>query len=160
MFNAGVIGIHEADIALLDEVRHLTDQIYPHVRKGTIEQFAFSACFQLCTELRQSYDVVCHYWPRPYRALFSEELERVLRDPSISSQEERFRRLLPHQPRPSVSDYRHSVTMQRRMHLATSRAIQRIRVYQALNWMLSRVNINQRAYRAWHKYFAIHHEKK
>src|SRR5215831_2779715 len=140
IFNAGVIGLHEADISLLDEVLHLTDQIYPHVRIHTIEQFAFSGCFQQCTKLRQSYDVVHHYWPPPGRALFSEELHRVLRDPSISSQEERFRRLLPHQPRQSISHNRHFVTMRRRMYLRVRRMAQRIGVLSTLRRVVSLLN--------------------
>ncbi len=161
MFNAGVIGLHEADISLLDEVLHLTDQIYPHVRIHTIEQFAFSACFHQCTRLRQSYDVVHHYWPPPGRALFGEELHRVLRDSSISSREERFRRLLPHQPRQGINHNRHFVTMRRRMHLAIRRAAQRIGVFQALKWVIAWAGIfNQRTYRSSRKYSPITEEKK
>ena len=131
MFNAGVIGLHEADISLLDEVVHLTDQIYPHVKIHTIEQFAFSACFQQFTRLRQSYDVVHHYWPSPGRALFSEELHRVLHNPSISSQDQ-FRRLLPHQPRQSISHNRHFETIRRRIYWALRRWAKRIGVFNTL----------------------------
>jgi hypothetical protein len=152
MFNAGVIGLHEADISMLDEVLHLTDQIYPHVRRDTIEQFAFSACFQQYTKLRQSYDIVHHYWPTPGRALFNEELRRVLGDPSISSQEERFRRLLPHQPCQGISYNRHSVTTGRRMRRVISRVAQRNSVFQALKRMIAGAkSFNQRRYRAWYK---------
>ncbi len=98
MFNAGIIGLHESDISLLDEVVHLTDQVYPHLRIPTIEQFAFSVCFQHYTKLRQSYDVVHHYWPPARRALFREQLSRVLHDCSIPSYEEQLRELLPHRP--------------------------------------------------------------
>src|SRR5262249_45441788 len=111
MFNAGVVGLHEADISLLDEVVYLTDQIYPHVRIHSVEPFPVSPCFDLRTKLRQSYDIVHHYWPPPGRALFGAELHRILHDPSISSQDERFRRLLPRQPRQSISHNRHLVTM-------------------------------------------------
>ena len=161
MFNAGVVGLHEADISLLDEVAYLTDRIYPYVRIHTIEQFAFSACFHQCTKLRQSYDVVHHYWPPPGRGLFGVELHRVLGDPSISSEEERFRRLLPHQPRQSISHNRHFVTMRRRMHLAIRRVAQRIGVLQALKWVIAWERIfNQRTYRSSRKYSSITEEKK
>jgi len=96
MFNAGVVGLREADIPLLDEVAHLTDQIYPHVPIHTIEQFAFSACFRQYTKLHQSYDVIYHYWPG--RAAFCEHLSRVLHDPAHTSNEERWCRLLPYRP--------------------------------------------------------------
>ena len=98
MFNAGVIGIHGSDISLLDEVLHLTDQIYPHVKIPVIEQFAFSVCFQQRTKLHQSYEIIHHYWPPVLRALFGGQLSRVLHDGSIQSDEEKFRLLLPHQP--------------------------------------------------------------
>src|SRR5262249_19483372 len=140
MFNAGVVGLHEADISLLDEVAYLTDRIYPHVRIHSIEQFAFSACFHQCTKLRQSYDVVHHYWPPPSRGLFGVGLHRVLRDPSISSGEERFRRLLPHQPRQSINHNRHCVTIRQRMYLAVRRMAQRIGVLSTLRRVVSLLN--------------------
>ena len=96
MFNAGVIGLHAADVALLDEVVHLTDQIYPNVRLHTIEQFAFSACLAQRTRLREAYDIVYHYWPSS--AVFSEHLGRILREPGRASLEERFLRLQSYRP--------------------------------------------------------------
>jgi len=93
MFNAGVIGLHENDTSLLDEVVHLTDAIYPHVSIPTVEQFAFSVCLQQRTRLQQSHDIVHHYWPIERRARFREELGRLLHDASIDSQAERMRRL-------------------------------------------------------------------
>jgi hypothetical protein len=162
MFNAGVLGLHEADISLLDEVVYLTDQIYPHVRIHTIEQFAFSACFRQFTKLRQSYDIVHHYWPPPGRALFGEKLQRVFHDPSVSSQEERFRRLLPHQPRQSINHNRHFVTMRRRMYLAMRRMAHQLGVFNALKWVMARARIcNQRTYHSHksRKYSLISEEK-
>ena len=118
MFNAGVIGMHEADIPLLDEVAHLTDQIYPHVSIHTVEQFAFSACLQHHTRLRQSYRIVHHYWPPPGRAQFNEELRRVLHDPSITSNEEQLLRLSARRPRQSIRHNRHLVSMRKRTYVA------------------------------------------
>jgi hypothetical protein len=96
IFNSGVIGIDEADISLLDEVVHLIDQIYSRVEYFATEQFAFGACFAQYTTLRQAYDIVNHYWQPAGRELLREQLSRVLHDCSIASNEERFRRLLPH----------------------------------------------------------------
>lgn len=104
MFNAGVVGLHESDISLLDEVLHLTDQIYPHVSIPTIEQFAFSVCFHQCTKLHESYDIVHHYWNPADRALFHKLLSRVLHDRSVSSKEERFRQLWLHRPSQDLMD--------------------------------------------------------
>jgi hypothetical protein len=98
MFNSGVIGMHESDILLLDEVLHLTDEIYPYVSKQTIEQFAFSVCFEQCTVLRQSYDLVHHYWQPERRARFDQELVRVFGDRAIASDQERLRQLGPARP--------------------------------------------------------------
>ena len=98
MYNAGVIGLHESEISLLDEVVHLTDQIYPYVKIPTIEQFAFSVCFRHYTKLRQSYDIIHHYWPPASRALFREKLSQVLHNGSIPSYEDRFPQLLPDRP--------------------------------------------------------------
>lgn len=103
MFNAGVIGLHETDISLVDEVLHLTDQIYPHVRIPTIEQFAFSVCFDKHTKLRESYGIIHHYWQPWDRALFREQLSRVLHD-TFSSNEERYRRFLHHRPSQDLKD--------------------------------------------------------
>jgi hypothetical protein len=152
MFNAGVIGLHEADISLLDEVALLTDQIYPNVRLHTIEQFAFSACFKHYTRLHQSYDVIHHYWPPPGRALFREELHRVLHDPLISSPEERFRRLLPHRPRQHISDNRapfgglckNLVGRRRRMYLALRRVTKQISVVNVLKQVATAAGILNR----------------
>ena len=54
IINSGVIGIHEADARLLDEVIHLIDQICPLLDYFGTEQFSFSACLPqyLHAELR------------------------------------------------------------------------------------------------------------
>jgi hypothetical protein len=119
MFNAGVIGMHEADIGLLDEIVYLTDQIYPHVKIHTIEQFAFSVCLRQRTELREAYDVICHYWPMPGRALFREELRRLLHDPSIGSNEERLHRISACRPMPHLE--RPEPTLKQRLYFAFKR---------------------------------------
>ena len=109
MFNAGVIGMHKDDMGLLDEVVYLTDQIYRHVKIHTVEQFAFSACLSRRTRLLEAYDVVCHYWRMPGRALFREELRTVLHDPSITSYEEQWQRLKPHRPPQSIAHFQESI---------------------------------------------------
>jgi hypothetical protein len=98
IFNSGVIGLEEADISLLDEVVHLIDQIYPQLGYFATEQFALGACFSQYTTLHQAYDIVTHYWHPVGRALFREELSRVLHDRTIASYEERFRQLFPSRP--------------------------------------------------------------
>ena len=102
MWNSGVIGLDVADISLLDEVVHLIDQIYPHVRLYTTEQFAFGVCLGRFTRLHECYDIVYHYWPMTSRVRFREQLRRVLSDPAIPTYEERFRHLSPYRPFQSV----------------------------------------------------------
>ena len=98
MFNAGVVGLHASDVGLLDEVLHLTDQIYPHVPSPIIEQFAFSVCLHQRTTLLQTHDIVHHYWQPERRAEFDRKLDRVFGDRLIPSNKERLKRLLSQGP--------------------------------------------------------------
>lgn len=125
MFNSGVIGIEETDITLLDEAIHLVDQIYAHVKIHTVEQFAIGACFDRRATLHEAFDVVCHYWPMPGRALFQEELRRLLHDPSIGSNEERFHRISACRPVPRLD--RPEPTLKQRLHFAFRRVKDRAR---------------------------------
>src|SRR5262249_8493194 len=141
MFNAGVIGMHEADIGLLEEVLHLTDQIYPHVKIHTIEQFAFSACLRQHTKLKEACDVICHYWPMPGRALFQEQLRRILHDPSIVSNEERYQQLLLHRPSQSQKILnRGSESLKDRAHIALWQVAKRIGVLDPLKKIAGRTS--------------------
>jgi hypothetical protein len=91
--NAGIIGLHEADAPLLDDVLHLVDQICAHVDYFGNEQFAFSACLSGRTRLTHADDVVHHYWHPAIRAPFQAVLSGVLQDRTIGSWDERFRRV-------------------------------------------------------------------
>jgi len=98
MFNSGAIGLHETDIALVDEVIHLTDALVGRVNLHNIEQFAFGLVFQQRTRLRQSSDLIHHYWRPERRAPFDQQLRRVLHDSTIQSDQERLERLSPYRP--------------------------------------------------------------
>jgi hypothetical protein len=95
IFNAGVVGLHEADAALLDEVIHLIDQLCPRLPDyfGT-EQFSFSACLSERTQVSVADDVVHHYWLPTARATFHAVLARTFHDPSLGSDDQKFQRLL------------------------------------------------------------------
>ena len=93
IFNSGVIGLHEADVDLVDEVIDLIDQMSPHTDYFAIEQFALGICLSQRTRLGLAGDVVHHYWHPAQREPFQAHLTRVLHDPSLQSPEERFRRL-------------------------------------------------------------------
>ena len=142
MFNSGVIGMDEADISLLDEVIYLADQIYPNVRMRTVEQFAFGACFAQYTRLQESYDIIYHYWPMPQRVVFQEQLRRILHDPSIVSNEERYHRLVPCRPsqRQKILN-RGSERLKDRAHIALWEIAKRTGVLDPLKRLLSRTGI-------------------
>ena len=93
IINSGVIGIHEADARLLDEVLNLVDQICPHLDYFGTEQFSFSACLAQYSALSYANDVVHHYWPPAARELFHQHLAQTLHDSSIGSYDARFARL-------------------------------------------------------------------
>jgi hypothetical protein len=142
MFNSGVIGIDEANISLLDEVIHLADQIYPRVRIRTVEQFALGVCFRQFTTLRESYDIVYHYWPVPCRVPFQEQLRRVLHDRCIASDEERYRQLLRHRPAGIQKILnRGSETLMDRVHIALWKIAKDTGVLNSLKRFLSRRGI-------------------
>jgi hypothetical protein len=102
MFNAGVVGLHEAEMSLLDDVVHLADQLHPHCPHP--EQFSFGVCFSRSTKLHQAYDIIHHYWTPDPRALFREHLVRVLHGGGLSD-EEKFRLLWAKRPRLSVRPF-------------------------------------------------------
>lgn len=91
--NAGIIGLHEADAPLLDDVLHLIDQICAHLDYFGNEQIAFSACLSARTRLAYAENVVHHYWQPAIRTPFHAVLSRILHDRTIGSWDERFRRV-------------------------------------------------------------------
>jgi len=142
MFNSGVVGIDEANISLLDEVIHLADQVYPHVRMRTVEQFTLGACFRRFTRVRECYDIVYHYWPLPRRAAFQEQLRRVLHDPSIQSNEERYRQLLPHRPAQSQKVLnRGAENLKDRVHIALWELAKRTGLLEPVKRLFRRVEL-------------------
>ncbi len=62
MWNAGVVGLHEAQAPLLHEALALSDALYPVLKDGIEEQLALSLVLQQSTELRPAEDIVEHYW--------------------------------------------------------------------------------------------------
>ena len=136
MFNAGVIGMHRADIGLLHEVLYLTDQIYREVKIHTVEQFAFSACLNRHTRLVEAHDVVHHYWPMPGRALFREELKRVLHDPALSD-EQRWQRLMSCRPPQTIARFKRGA--RERIRALWTREVKRGGVLEPIRVVLEKV---------------------
>lgn len=137
MFNAGVIGMHRADMGLLHEVLYLTDQIYSQVKIHTVEQFAFSACLNRHTRLTEAHDVIHHYWPMPGRALFREELRRVLHDPGLISDEERWQRLVSRRPSQTIAHFKPGA--RERIVALWNREVKRVGVLEPIRVVLEKV---------------------
>ena len=141
MFNSGLIGVHESDVLALDEALHLTDQMYVHARFLTIEQLAFSVCLQHYTKLRQSYDVVYHYWPPAHRALFGSHLSRVLREKTLPSREAQFHALVPFAPRLPVQPFQWGTQSVARRLWGRTRGLTRRLTKRAAIWLAWAVHV-------------------
>lgn len=62
MWNAGVLGFNTRYADLLDKVLAFTDEEYPKYPKHIVEQFAFSAFFQLEDTVKAAAPYIFHYW--------------------------------------------------------------------------------------------------
>jgi hypothetical protein len=100
-WNAGIVGMHEDDAHLCDEVEHLTDQLLGHGfadHSHTSEQLAFTVCLQQRTSVRPGNDVIVHYWRSDLREPFEPVLRRAWADPGLTPTQ-RFDRLWADRPR-------------------------------------------------------------
>lgn len=102
MWNSGVIGVDPADRRLLDEAIHLTDQLCERLRIHTLEQFSLGLVLGRHTQLRETDDLVFHYWDGGYRGAFRDRLPALLADTTSLPVEERARRCYAKRPRPTV----------------------------------------------------------
>lgn len=102
-WNAGVIGLHATDRALLDEVLHVNDGLLDRVSMTealTFEQVAFSVVLANRTRLRQARDIVFHYNVSPDRMAFRSQIRSLLSasrhlDPAARAEFLYSRRLKP-----------------------------------------------------------------
>ncbi|WP_018616037.1 hypothetical protein [Segetibacter koreensis] len=63
MWNAGVIGLDESHLPLLDIVLEITDKLYPLFPRHTVEQFAFCYTFQkAAVKITAAAPYIFHYW--------------------------------------------------------------------------------------------------
>lgn len=73
MWNAGVIGMNSSQAFILDKVLSLTDTIYKHFPRHTVEQFAFSYLLQQQFTIKAAEDFLFHYWYlKEYRILLEQ----------------------------------------------------------------------------------------
>jgi hypothetical protein len=102
LWNAGVIGLDPADLDVLDEVLHLTDQFCARSNVHILEQFAFSYILAKRTQLHASHDIVFHYW-RPYlRQPFRQKLPKIMRQCANLPLHDRIAWCYAHRPRPTL----------------------------------------------------------
>ncbi len=78
MWNAGVIGIHQANSFLIDEVLLLNDTMFLVYQKHVIEQLAFSYVLNKHTSLRKAANHIFHYWHN--KPAYREAIDRYLYD--------------------------------------------------------------------------------
>ena len=103
MWNTGVIGLHCDDANLLDNVIHLTDQFCSNSDLHILEQFAFSYLLQTKTQLRESSDLVFHYWPPYLHKPFQKVLPGLLQQAEKLESAEKTRWLYAGRPRPTLA---------------------------------------------------------
>lgn len=102
MWNSGVIGIHSADAACVDSALHMLDQL-GEVAAGAhyIEQYAVGQSLERL-ELRETADIVFHYWPSHLRAPFKKRIFDVLAQGEGQPLPERAQLAYAHRPRATL----------------------------------------------------------
>jgi hypothetical protein len=102
MWNAGVIGLHSADSALLSRVLELTDALLGHARLHVMEQLAFSILLQHHLQLSEAADIVFHYWPPYLHKPFNSVLPVIQEAASKLPESRQLEYLYRYRPRPSL----------------------------------------------------------
>jgi hypothetical protein len=114
MWNAGVIGLHPSDWSVLDEVLDLTDQFCARSNFDILEQLAFSYVLSQRTRLKESYDVVFHYWVPFLREPFRQKLPEIMRQCANLPLSDRVARCYAQRPRlPPTASHRGKVVIKR-----------------------------------------------
>ncbi len=96
MWNSGIIGMHPQDVALVDEMLFLLDQILEPVRFHGAEQFAAGVVLMQRTRLAECLDIVFHYWLMERRLPFRAAMQQAFAQET--SPEGIHRTLKPLQP--------------------------------------------------------------
>lgn len=78
-WNSGVVGVHPADAALVEEAVALSALINRLSGARTAEQMALGQLLERYTKLRGCRDIVFHYWWPPVRRDFSRDLPQLLK---------------------------------------------------------------------------------
>lgn len=89
MWNAGVVGIDPAQLGIVDEWIDFIDAVYPHYKRGLVEQYGIGHLLQREAKVVPSDDLVLHYWFQKddYVAAIRRELEALRAAPHEASLE-------------------------------------------------------------------------
>jgi hypothetical protein len=79
MWNAGAVGIHPTNFGIVETWISFIDTLYPHYRRGLVEQYGVSLLLQGSTVVRPCTDEIVHYWAQKddYVAAIRRELDRL-----------------------------------------------------------------------------------
>jgi hypothetical protein len=77
IWNSGVVGIDPVDEPLLNDTVRLTDAIHERSPSNQSEQISFAVLLQESTRLRETDEIVYHYWPAHLREPFHELLAKL-----------------------------------------------------------------------------------
>jgi len=98
MWNAGLIGLHADDAALISEMIAVHDSLIVK-NLPLVEQFSVSYVLRRRTNLRPAKDIVYHYWGDDFRSRYSPILEAALAESCGLPIEARTRFLYQFRPR-------------------------------------------------------------
>lgn len=90
MWNAGIIGLSQADAQVVDQYLSLTDEIFSRCKSFIVEQFVASYVLQLATQLRSTEDYIDHYWPKSIKHTFNVRIPVFLKENAGKSGKELY----------------------------------------------------------------------
>jgi hypothetical protein len=102
-WNAGVVGLDESHIPLLDEVIDFVDYLRERTFAPVLEQLTFSIVLAAKTKLMPARDVIFHYCTAHGRQAFRARLPGLLAESASMPPEERARWLYARRLRPSLA---------------------------------------------------------
>ncbi|RZK30773.1 MAG: hypothetical protein EOO63_05875 [Hymenobacter sp.] len=79
MWNAGIIGLNQADAGLVDQYLSLTDEMFSRCKTFIVEQFVASYVLQTVTQLSSTEDYIDHYWSKGVKHTFNLRLPAFLK---------------------------------------------------------------------------------
>lgn len=90
MWNAGIIGLSQADAGIVDQYLSLTDEMFGRCKSFIVEQFVASYVLQSATQLRSTEDYIDHYWPKSIKHTFNVRIPGFLKENAGKSGKELY----------------------------------------------------------------------